>query len=78
MASSQLKVNLSVTAANSPRQMQNGRTEGHTLAELRKWFGGDEFDLVDPFGRQPHHVSLKQWASADPQKTYIIISFQRG
>jgi hypothetical protein len=51
------------------------RPAGLSIAELRKRFGGDEGEVRDLSGKT-HFVSLKPWADSDPDKTFIIISFQ--
>jgi hypothetical protein len=42
---------------------------------VAKRFGGDEGVTVDPAVGQTHHISLKPWANADPNKTHIRIGF---
>ncbi len=65
-------VTMTVTAYPGPRDEARG---GQTLAYLRKSFGGDEGDLTDPFFGTLHHISLKAWANADPDNTYIVVKF---
>ncbi len=51
---------------------------GLPLSYWRNRFKGDEGDLVDPFlGSQHFHLSLKEWANADPSATYIVVTFKR-
>jgi len=50
--------------------------DGVRLADLRKQFKGDEFDLLDPASGQTHHISLAQWAAVDPTATFIRIGFK--
>lgn len=56
----------------------SGRTvnDGMRLADLRKQFKGDEFDLLDPAIGQTHHISLARWAAANPTATFIRIRFK--
>lgn len=74
-------VTVSVTAfqAGDPKFQRGGGQSGNRgmrLADLRKQFGGDEGDVMDPHLGQKHHVSLKQWANSDPGTTYLEIQFR--
>jgi hypothetical protein len=48
---------------------------GVPLGVLRAKFGGDEGEVTDVFYGQKHRISLKPWASVDPQRTHIAIKF---
>ncbi len=51
--------------------------KGTQLARLRDLFGGrDEGQIRDPYHGDYFLISLKQWADADPDNTYIHVSFQ--
>lgn len=74
-------VTVSVTAfqAGDPKFQRRGGQSGNRgipLADLRKQFGGDEGDVIDPHLGQKHRVSLKQWATSDPVSTFIEITFR--
>jgi hypothetical protein len=45
---------------------------GCSLREMRERLGGDEGFLTDDEGRQ-HRVSLRQWRTADPDRTRIVV-----
>lgn len=47
---------------------------GITLRELRGIVGGDEGNLPDLAGRL-HPISLKRWENADPDHTYLAVTF---
>ena len=42
-----------------------------SLASLREALGGDETDIADPSG-QTHRISLTKWATANPDKTFLV------
>jgi len=71
-------VKVRVSASKGPQIQPSGRVTGVPLSELRQRHGGDEFTLLDPFWGNTHHISLKPWATADPQATYITIAFALG
>lgn len=76
----QVIVQVTVFQAGDPKYqhtLPNGRviTEGIKLSELRKRFGGDEGELADPMKGQRHRISLKPWATADPNTTYVRVDF---
>lgn len=48
---------------------------GRSLVEWRERFGGDEGELTDPLLGQRHRVSLKPWADADPDTTFLRFGF---
>lgn len=53
------------------------KLRGQKLSKLREQFQGfDEFEITDPYLGNKHLVSLKPWASADPEKTYILIGWR--
>jgi hypothetical protein len=60
--------------ANHQRHGGQGN-KGILLEELRKRFGGDEGEMIDPFLGQKHSISLKPWSHLDPTTTYISIAF---
>ncbi len=47
----------------------------YSLAAWRLRCGGDEGEVIDPFLQQPHRVSLRPWAGADPETTALNFSF---
>jgi hypothetical protein len=49
-------------------------TRGTSLRTLRERLGGDEGTILGPEGK-PHSISLKQWANADPDETFISVRF---
>ncbi len=55
-------------------QRKNG---GVRLADLRKMptIVGDVLSIVDPYVGDRHNILLTSWAEADPEKTFIRISF---
>ncbi|BCX05867.1 MAG: hypothetical protein KatS3mg053_3805 [Candidatus Roseilinea sp.] len=62
------------------QQLTQGKPVGAvTLRQARELFGGDEIEIPDPHGRM-HHLSLKPWADADPDKTrlHILLLFIPG
>ena len=52
------------------------RYRGFSLAEWRRRFGGEEGEVVDPAVGQVHRVSLRPWATANPETTSIRIDFE--
>lgn len=53
-----------------------GNIKARSIVELRERFdGNDEGYLTDPAGEK-HYFSLKPWAKADPQTTYLQISYR--
>lgn len=50
--------------------------KGQPLAELRKELEGDEGDVVDPLTGSRHRITLERWKQADPERTYVGVSFR--
>ncbi len=53
-----------------------GTVKAHSLAELRTLFAGNEDGyLTDPTGEK-HYFSLKPWAKANPDTTFLQIAYR--
>lgn len=50
-------------------------SRGFSVAEWRRRMDGDEFELRDYFLGQAHPISLRPWADADPDTTYVRFDF---
>ena len=53
-----------------------GGNMGMSISQLRKSFGGDEGEILDPFQQLPHPISLGKWANLDPDKTFLRLRFE--
>lgn len=68
----------SANDANAPKtKTAEGESKigGISLSEIRQRFGGNEFDIKDPSGKS-HHVSLLEWADANPDEVFVQIAFE--
>lgn len=50
--------------------------KGHPLAAFREALGGNEGEIIDPFLGGSHPLSLVPWVDADPDTTYLRVSFR--
>jgi hypothetical protein len=62
-------------------RLRSGRVidkPGTTLREFRRQLGGDEGYVTDTVYRkgEKHHVSLKPWEGADPDRTRVMVSWR--
>lgn len=62
-----------VEAKSGPFPTSDAQGRGAPLAQVRKHYGADEWQVRDVLG-QLHTISLKPWANADPETTYIRIT----
>lgn len=69
---------VSVTAFKKNPQLPADAYEntGMSLADARKRLGGDEGVVRDGLKGLAHQISLRQWANADPDTTFIRIAFR--
>jgi hypothetical protein len=52
--------------------------KGQTLGFCRARAAGDEHEVANPYTGEPERVSLERWRDADPQRTHVIVSFDRA
>jgi len=50
--------------------------KGHPLAAFREALGGNAGEIIDPFLGGSHPLSLVPWADANPDTTYLRVSFR--
>lgn len=50
--------------------------KGHPLAAFREALGGNAGAITDPFLGDAHPLSLVPWADANPDTTYLRVSFR--
>ncbi len=65
-----------VEASDGPFTTVMNLGVGKTLSQVRNHYGTDEFKVRNPVTGALETISLKQWAHADPDATYIRISLK--
>jgi hypothetical protein len=50
--------------------------KGQSLGSWRERATGGEVDFPNPISRGHERISIARWARADPDRTYLILSFQ--
>ena len=48
---------------------------GQSLADWHERCGGDEAEVSNPVKGSTERISLRRWRKADPERTYLILSF---